>query len=128
MRISVKTQAMLSSYGRVFLAAALAAFLTLGKGPTALGVSDLLVLVDAGIAALVITALNALRKGETRFGRGSADLGMGGEDRLSMGEGTIHPDSLPMPDPATYPPMVEKVRQARGKSGRFEKRTPPHGH
>lgn len=59
------------STGRVFLAASLGAYLTLGKAPDDLGLTDLKGFLYAGVAAVLLTAANWLRKGETRFGRGA---------------------------------------------------------
>lgn len=80
-----KTKAMLASFGRVFAAASLAAYLNLGVAPLDLRLGDLKELVGAGIGALLLTLVNYLREGETRFGRSSADIGMGGEDTLGPG-------------------------------------------
>lgn len=87
--MDTKTHALLLSYVRVFGASLLAAYLTLGKLPLDLGVDDAKTLFNAGIAAVVLTLVNYFRKGETRFGRGSDGVGMGGEDTLESG-GTVH--------------------------------------
>jgi hypothetical protein len=71
--VSARWRAAVESFGRVFAAAALAAYLELGKAPLDLGVADVEVLANAGIAAVVLTVVNALRRGETRFGRGTAE-------------------------------------------------------
>lgn len=83
--MSTKTKALVGSFFRVFGAAALAAYLELGKAPLDLRLDDAKTLVNAGIAALVLTAINYLRSGETRFGLGSQDVGMGGADTLGPG-------------------------------------------
>lgn len=81
----MKTRALLTSFGRVFAAALLTAYLQLGKAPLDLGLDDAEALLNAGIGALILTAINYFRTGETRFGRGSRDVGMGGEDTLEPG-------------------------------------------
>lgn len=58
----------LRSYLRVFAAALIAAYLQLGVAPLDLALGDLKTLGNAGIAAALLTAFNALRSGETRFG------------------------------------------------------------
>ncbi len=63
--------AALASYARVFAGAVLAAFLASGAQITALSTNDLRLLLDAGVAALAVTAANALRPGETRYGLGA---------------------------------------------------------
>lgn len=83
--MNTKTKAMLSSFGRIFLAAALAAYLQLAKAPLDLQLDDIKTLLNAGIAAAVLTLVNFLRTGETRFGTGSVDVGMGGADTLGPG-------------------------------------------
>lgn len=66
-----RLRAAAASYGRVFAAASLAAFLSSGQGVSELDVEDVTLLVDAGVAAVVLTLANALRRGETRFGVGA---------------------------------------------------------
>lgn len=80
--MSPKRKAMLASFGRIFAAAALAAYLNLGKAPLDLRLEDLKILFNAGIGAAMLTLVNYLRSGETRFGNGSQDIGMGGDDAL----------------------------------------------
>lgn len=113
--MSAKTKALLGSFGRVFLAAALAAYLEIGKKPLDLRLDDATALVNAGIAALILTTVNWLRSGETRFGRGSEDIGMGGEDTLGPGgEVQVEGDGEPV---VLDPPMgsrAERVRRSRG--------------
>jgi hypothetical protein len=60
-----------TSAGRVFLGGVVVAFLSSGESVSALDVDDLVLLLDAGAGALVVTVGNALRAGETRFGRGA---------------------------------------------------------
>jgi hypothetical protein len=68
----VKTQILnaAASYGRVFAGAVVVAFLASGEGLSTLSLDDLRLLLDAGVGALAVTAANALRPGESRFGRG----------------------------------------------------------
>ncbi|MEO6205031.1 MAG: hypothetical protein ABIO67_06585 [Mycobacteriales bacterium] len=99
--MSDKTRALLNSYGRVFAAAALASYLSLAKAPLDLRLDDLKALANAGIAAALLTLVNYLRSGETRFGRASKDIGMGGDDVLEPGgvvqtpEGSVAPPAKP---------------------------------
>lgn len=83
--MSDKTKAMVASFGRVFAAAALAAYLNLGVAPLDLRLEDAKALFSAGIGAALLTLINFLRSGETRFGSGSQDIGMGGADVLEPG-------------------------------------------
>jgi len=61
-------KAAVASAGRVFVAASLGAYLALGEAPTDLSWDDLKGFLFAGIGALALTAVNWLRKGDTRFG------------------------------------------------------------
>lgn len=108
--MSAKTKALLGSFGRVFAAAALAAYLELGKAPLDLRLDDAKSLVNAGIAALLLTVLNYLRPGETRFGRGSEDVGMGGQDTLEPG-GEVQV-SVENPPPAS---RAARLARTKGK-------------
>lgn len=83
--MDTKTRALLLSYVRIFGASLLAAYLTLGKSPLDLGADDAKTLLNAGIAAVVLTLVNYFRKGETRFGVHAEDVGMGGDDTLGYG-------------------------------------------
>lgn len=83
--MSPKNKALLASFGRVFAAAALAAYLNVGKAPLDLRLDDLKGLVNAGIGAALLTLVNYLRSGETRFGRKSEDSGMGTDDPVQAG-------------------------------------------
>lgn len=120
--MSAKTKALLGSFARVFAAAALAAFLELGKQPLDLRLDDAKSLVNAGIAALILTLINYLRPGETRFGRGSEDIGMGGEDTLGPGGEIQVPEVVPEvhdhevgAEPEVPPASrAARVRRARG--------------
>jgi hypothetical protein len=64
-------RAAVTSAGRVFLGGVVVAFLASGESVSALDVDDLVLLLDAGAGAVVVTVGNALRAGETRFGRGA---------------------------------------------------------
>lgn len=92
--MSDKTKAMLASFGRVFAAASICAYLNLGKQPLDLQFEDAKVLINAGIGAGLLTLANYLRTGETRFGRASENMGMGGADKLEPPAGEIDPISL----------------------------------
>lgn len=95
-----KRKAMLASFGRIFAAAALAAYLNLGKAPLDLRAEDLKILFNAGIGAALLTLVNYLRQGETRFGTNSQDIGMGGADALGAdGKVQTPPDGARV-DPA----------------------------
>lgn len=59
---------LLESYGRVFLAASLAAYLGLDHGLQDLTAADLWSLANAGLGAALVTAINVIRPGETAFG------------------------------------------------------------
>lgn len=78
--MSVKTRALVLSFLRVLSAAALAAYLELGKAPLELGLEDFKALGNAAIAAVLLTAFNYVRSGETRFGLNASEVGMGGDD------------------------------------------------
>lgn len=67
----VQAQAMAWSYLRVFLAASLALYLTLGRLPLDLTRGDLKAITNAGLAALALTVFNYLRTGDHRFGSGT---------------------------------------------------------
>lgn len=60
-----------TSAARVFLGGVVVAFLAHGEPVSALGAEDLVLLLDAGAGAVIVTVGNALRTGETRFGRGA---------------------------------------------------------
>jgi hypothetical protein len=64
-------RAALASAGRVFLGGVIVAFLAHGEPASQLDLADLRLLLDAGVGALAVTAANALRRGESRFGRGA---------------------------------------------------------
>lgn len=62
---------MIGSAARVFAAASLAVYLEMGKAPLDLRLDDAKALLNAGLASLILTAVNYLRAGETRFGVGA---------------------------------------------------------
>lgn len=104
--MSDKTKALLLSFFRIFGAALLAAFLQLGKAPLDLEAEDLKSLANAAIGALALTLFNYFRQGETRFGRGSKDIGMGGDDTLEPG-GKIQTPTGPIDDPVVFVPSED---------------------
>jgi hypothetical protein len=67
--MSAQLGAAAASAGRVFAAASLGAYLAMGKAPDELAWDDLKGFAAAGVAALALTAVNWLRKGDTRFGK-----------------------------------------------------------
>lgn len=60
-----------TSAGRVFLGGVVVAFLANGEPVSQIAADDLVLLLDAGAGAVIVTIGNALRSGETRFGRGA---------------------------------------------------------
>lgn len=69
--MSKQLQAALESYGRSFLAAALAAFLATGGDVWALNETSLKAIISAGIAAVLPVILRAVNPKDTVFGIGS---------------------------------------------------------
>lgn len=69
--MSKQLQAALESYGRSFLAAALAAFIATGGDVWGLNESSLKAIVSAGVAAVVPVILRAVNPKDTAFGVGS---------------------------------------------------------
>jgi hypothetical protein len=61
-----------TSASRIFLGGVVVAFLANGESVSQLDVDDLVLLLDAGAGAVIVTVGNALRSGETRFGRGAS--------------------------------------------------------
>jgi len=68
--MSKSMKAMLESYGRSFMAAALAAFLATGGDVWALNATSLKAIVSAGVAAVLPVLLRALNPKDTAFGIG----------------------------------------------------------
>lgn len=66
-----RREAAARSFLRVLAATTLASYFELGKAPLDLTWSDGRALGNAALAAALLTTYNALRSGETRFGRGS---------------------------------------------------------
>jgi hypothetical protein len=64
-------KAFLISYARLFLAAAITAYLIIGKQPLELGSADWRVIANAAIGALIIAAGNALNPKDGRYGVGA---------------------------------------------------------
>lgn len=71
MKFKDQLKAAAASAARVFLAAATGAYVALGKTPEELTQADLKYLAGAGVAALLATGTNWLRKGDSRYGRGA---------------------------------------------------------
>jgi len=69
--MNYKLKAAIASYGRSFLAAALAAFMATGGDIWALDADALRALISAGIAAVVPVALRALNDKDPAFGKGA---------------------------------------------------------
>lgn len=108
--MSPKNKALLTSFLRVLFATALAAYLEIGKKPLDLRLDDLENFFNAIVGALALTAFNYFRAGETRFGVGSQDIGMGGADVLEPPDGKVQTPDGPV-DPAAAgladdPPIV----------------------
>ena len=70
--MSESTKALLESWGRVFITAALAAYIATGVAPWEIDAEGWKAIAAAGIAATVLTVYNYLRPGETRFGNGAS--------------------------------------------------------
>lgn len=66
-----QVRACAASLARVFLAACLTAYLATGESLLTLNQEVWRSIVAAGISAVALTVINALRRGETRFGRGA---------------------------------------------------------
>lgn len=64
-------KAFLISYVRLFAAAAIACYLTLGKQPLELGSQDWKAIANAAIAALILGVFNALNPSDSRYGVGA---------------------------------------------------------
>jgi hypothetical protein len=71
-----RRQAALRSFLRVLAATALASYLELGVAPLDLRPEHATSIVNAVLAAAALTAFNAMRQGETRFGRGAESAGV----------------------------------------------------
>jgi hypothetical protein len=69
-----RRQAAFASFRRVLLATALAAYLELGVAPLDLRPEHATAILNAVLAAAALTAFNAVRPGETRFGRGAGEV------------------------------------------------------
>ena len=87
--MSVQTRAALLSYLRVLLGTVATAIIAV-QAATERQVLDFLVadwkaVASSLVGAALVTAVNFARKGETRFGRGHVDIGMGGDDTLGPG-------------------------------------------
>lgn len=62
---------LLESWARIFIAAALAAYIAIGAAPWDIDAEGWKTVVAAGISATVLTIYNFVRPGETRFGHGA---------------------------------------------------------
>jgi hypothetical protein len=106
--MSAKTRALLTSFGRVLLGCFITAYTAVAGArlPFDLVQDDWEKIGNAVWGALVVTAYNYVRKGESRFGRGSEDMGMGGTDTVEPPEGKIITPEGPVDPPveAEVPP------------------------
>lgn len=86
--MSDKTRALLYSFLRVLGGCAVTAVTTVialqGYGPLDFTSGDWKTVGNAVVGAVLVTGGNYFRTGETRFGRGSEDIGMGGDDNLEV--------------------------------------------
>ena len=64
-------KAFVISYLRLFVAAAIGAYLMLGKQPLELGSQDLKAIANAAIGALIVAVFNALNPKDGRYGVGA---------------------------------------------------------
>lgn len=87
--MSDKTKALLLSFLRVLGGCVVTAVTTVaalqGYMPLDFTADDWKAVGNSLIGAVLVTAGNYFRTGETRFGRGAKDIGMGGEDKLEPG-------------------------------------------
>jgi hypothetical protein len=67
--MSTKTKAMLASYGRSFLTAALAAFIATGGDIFSLDLAGLKAIVTAGTVAVLPVLMRALNPNDSAFGK-----------------------------------------------------------
>ena len=67
--MSTKTKAMLASYGRSFLTAALAAFVETGGDIFSLNVEGLKAIITAGTVAILPVLMRALNPNDAAFGK-----------------------------------------------------------
>lgn len=73
--MSSNSKAILSDYGKAFLASLITAFLLLNKPLFDLNVNDWKALVSAAFAAWLPVILTALNSKDTRYGRGAPEHG-----------------------------------------------------
>lgn len=113
--MSPKTKALLTSFGRVLLGCLVAAYTAVVgfDPPWTIDGDEAAKLANALWGAGLVTVVNYYRKGETRFGQGAKDTGMGGDDALEVG-GKIQlpPDGEPVDPPADDPRLAMAAEQA----------------
>lgn len=102
--MSNKTKALLTSFLRVLagcvVAAVTAVSAATNQGPLDFQADDWRAVLNALIGAVLVTGGNYLRKGETRFGRGAEDIGMGGADTITPPDGVIQTPDGPVDPPS----------------------------
>jgi hypothetical protein len=69
MEMNSKTKAMLASYGRSFLTAALAAFIATGGDIFSLDLAGLKAIITAGTVAVLPVLMRALNPNDAAFGK-----------------------------------------------------------
>jgi hypothetical protein len=69
--VNQQVKAYLISYARLFIAAVIAAYLVLGTAPLDLQWEDAKALLNAGVAALIVSIGNALNPADNRYGIGA---------------------------------------------------------
>lgn len=124
--MSVKTKAAIGSFLRTLAACLVTAVTTVmgvkGYGPLDFTAGDWKATGNGFIGAFLLFAANYLRPGETRFGNGSQDIGMGGSDVLEPPEGKLQtPEGpvslLPPVDGSVAPPpgsRADRIRRHKG--------------
>lgn len=113
--MSTKQKAMLLSFLRVLGGCVVAAITTVmgvkGYMPLDFTADDWKAVANSLFGAILVTAGNALRSGETRFGRGAEDIGMGGADTITPPDGMIQTPDGPVEPPVEMldPQPVDEV-------------------
>ena len=107
-----KTRALLTSYLRVLFGCLTTAYLAVAgsAAPWALSVDDWQKISNGVWGALLVTAVNYFRTGETRFGRHAQDMGMGGEDTLTPPDGQVQTKEGEVP--AVIPVLADPPEDA----------------
>lgn len=80
--MSAQMKAMLGSWARVFIAAAITAFLALQTPPWDMSGDQWLAIVWAALLSLLPVVLNWLNPNDTRYGRGSSSLAADSMDEV----------------------------------------------